>query len=157
MGKIHIDDALIRHLADLLDETGLSEIEVGTGRDRLRVSRAAAVSVPTQMAANISNKGVTNTNEPEDELQNQPDREDLGNENGAVKAPMVGTVYVAPEPDAKPFVSEGDKVDQGDTLFIIEAMKTMNPVTAPRAGRVQKILVENGNPVEYDEVMALID
>ena len=157
MGKIHIDDALIRHLADLLDETGLSEIEVGTGRDRLRVSRAAAVSVPTQMAANISNKGVTNTNEPEDELQNQPDREDLGNKKGAVKAPMVGTVYVAPEPDAKPFVSEGDKVDQGDTLFIIEAMKTMNPVTAPRPGRVQKILVENGNPVEYDEVMALID
>ena len=157
MGKIHIDDALIRHLADLLDETGLSEIEVGTGRDRLRVSRAAAVSVPTQMTANISNKGVTNTNELEDELQNQPDREDLGNEKGAVKAPMVGTVYVAPEPDAKPFVSEGDKVDQGDTLFIIEAMKTMNPVTAPRPGRVQKILVENGNPVEYDEVMALID
>jgi len=157
VGKIHIDDALIRHLADLLDETGLSEIEVGTGRDRLRVSRAAALSVPTQMAANISNKGVTNTNEPEDELQNPPDREDLGNEKGAVKAPMVGTVYVAPEPDAKPFVSEGDKVDQGDTLFIIEAMKTMNPVTAPRAGRVQKILVENGNPVEYDEVMALID
>lgn len=157
MGKIHIDDALIRHLADLLDETGLSEIEVGTGRDRLRVSRAAALSVPTQIAANISNKGVTNTNEPENELQNQPDRKDLGNEKGAVKAPMVGTVYVAPEPDAKPFVSEGDKVDQGDTLFIIEAMKTMNPVTAPRAGRVQKILVENGNPVEYDEVMALID
>ena len=157
MGKIHIDDALIRHLADLLDETGLSEIEVGTGRDRLRVSRAAALSVPTQIAANISNKGVTNTNEPENELQNQPDRKDLGNEKGAVKAPMVGTVYVAPEPDAKPFVSEGDKVDQGDTLFIIEAMKTMNPVTAPRAGRVQKILVENGKPVEYDEVMALID
>ena len=157
MGKIHIDDALIRHLADLLDETGLSEIEVGTGRDRLRVSRAAAVSVPMQMAANISNKGVTNTNEPEDELQNQPDREDLGNEKGAVKAPMVGTVYVAPEPDTKPFVSEGDKVDPGDTLFIIEAMKTMNPVVAIRPGRVQKILVENGNPVEYDEVMALID
>ena len=157
MGKIHIDDALIRHLADLLDETGLSEIEVGTGRDRLRVSRAATVSVPTQVAANISNKGVANTNSPEDELQNQADRKDLGNEKGAVKAPMVGTVYVAPEPDAKPFVSEGDKVDQGDTLFIIEAMKTMNPVTAPRAGRVQKILVENGNPVEYDEVMALID
>ena len=80
MGKIHIDDALIRHLADLLDETGLSEIEVGTGRDRLRVSRAAALSVPTQIAANISNKGVTNTNEPENELQNQPDRKDLGNE-----------------------------------------------------------------------------
>ena len=157
MGKIHIDDALIRHLADLLDETGLSEIEVGTGRDRLRVSRAAALSVPTQIAANISNKGVTNTNEPENELQNQPDRKDLGNEKGAVKAPMVGTVYVAPEPDAKPFVSEGDKVDQGDTLFIIEAMKTMNPVAAHRTGRVQKILVENGSPVEYDEILALID
>ena len=157
MGKIHIDDALIRHLADLLDETGLSEIEVGTGRDRLRVSRAAAVSVPTQMAANISNKGVTNINQPEGEVQNRSDREDSGNEKGAVKSPMVGTVYVASEPDAIPFISEGDKVDQGDTLFIIEAMKTMNPVTAPRAGRVQKILVENGSPVEYDEIMALID
>ena len=157
MGKIHIDDELIRHLADLLDETGLSEIEVGTGRDRLRVSRAAAVSVPTQMAANISNKGVTNINQPEGEVQNRSGREDSGNEKGAVKSPMVGTVYVASEPDASPFISEGDKVDQGDTLFIIEAMKTMNPVTAPRAGRVQKILVENGSPVEYDEIMALID
>ena len=157
MGKIHIDDELIRHLADLLDETGLSEIEVGTGRDRLRVSRAAAVSVPTQMAANISNKGVTNINQPEGEVQNRSGREDSGNEKGAVKSPMVGTVYVASEPDAIPFISEGDKVDQGDTLFIIEAMKTMNPVTAPRAGRVQKILVENGSPVEYDEIMALID
>ena len=154
MGKIHIDDELIRHLANLLDETGLSEIEVGAGRDRLRVSRAATVSVPTQVAANISNKGVTDTIEPKDGV---PGSDNLGDEKGAVKAPMVGTVYVAPEPDAKPFVSEGDKVDQGDTLFIIEAMKTMNPVTAPRAGRVQKILVENGNPVEYDEVMALID
>ena len=157
MGKIHIDDELIRHLADLLDETGLSEIEVGTGRDRLRVSRAAAVSVPTQMAANISNKGVTNINQPEGEVQNLSGRGDTGNEKGAVKSPMVGTVYVASEPDAIPFISEGDKVDQGDTLFIIEAMKTMNPVTAPRAGRVQKILVENGSPVEYDEIMALID
>ena len=157
MGKIHIDDELIRHLADLLDETGLSEIEVGTGRDRLRVSRAAAVSVPTQMAANISNKGVANINQLEGEVQNRSGREDSGNEKGAVKSPMVGTVYVASGPDAIPFISEGDKVDQGDTLFIIEAMKTMNPVTAPRAGRVQKILVENGSPVEYDEIMALID
>ena len=157
MGKIHIDDALIRHLADLLDETGLSEIEVGTGRDRLRVSRAATVSLPTEMAANISNKGVANTIEPEDGVQNRPSSEKLGGEKGAVKAPMVGTVYVAPEPDAKPFVSEGDKVDQGDTLFIIEAMKTMNPVAAHRTGRVQKILVENGSPVEYDEILALID
>ena len=157
MGKIHIDDELIRHLADLLDETGLSEIEVGTGRDRLRVSRAATASVPTQMAANISNQGVPNTIEPEDRVQDHPGNESSGSEKGAVRAPMVGTVYVAPEPDAKPFISEGDKVDPGDTLFIIEAMKTMNPVAANRSGRVQKVLVENGSPVEYDEILALID
>jgi len=157
VGKIHIDDDLIRHLADLLDETGLNEIEVGTGRERLRVSRAATVSVPTQMAANISNKGVASTIEPEDGVQNRTSRDNSEGEKGAVKAPMVGTVYVAPEPDAKPFVSEGDKVDQGDTLFIIEAMKTMNPVAAHRTGRVKKILVENGSPVEYDEILALIN
>jgi acetyl-CoA carboxylase biotin carboxyl carrier protein len=157
VGKIHIDDELIRHLADLLDETGLSEIEVGVGRDRLRVSRAATVSVPAQMTANVANKGGTNTIEPEDGVQNRPSEEDSENEKRAVKSPMVGTIYVAPEPDAKPFVSEGDNVDQGDTLFIIEAMKTMNPVTSPRAGRVQKILAEDGNPVEYDEILALID
>lgn len=157
MGKIHIDDELIRHLADLLDETGLSEIEVGTGRDRLRVSRAATMSIPTQAATNISNKAITNTNEPEEGVQNGLVRENLESDKLAVKAPMVGTVYVASEPDANPFVSEGDKVDEGDTLFIIEAMKTMNPVTAPKAGRVQKILVQNGSPVEYDEILALID
>ena len=76
---------------------------------------------------------------------------------GAVTAPMVGTIYVAPEPGAAPFVAQGAKVQEGDTLFIIEAMKTMNPVRAPRAGTVNKVLVENETPVEYGEVLAVIE
>ena len=151
MGKIHIDDELIRHLADLLNETGLSEIEVGTGRDRLRVSRAASINIPS-VATTEEKKAISG-----DVVQDAVNPATTVGEAGAIKAPMVGTVYRAPEPDAKPFISEGENVREGDTLFIIEAMKTMNPVTAPKNGRVRTILAEDGRPVEYDEILALID
>lgn len=151
MAKIHIDDALIRHLAELLDETGLTEIEVGTGRERLRVSRASPASLVGQQPL------VQGDVSSEEGLKNKPSQEALVSRGTAVKAPMVGTVYTAPEPEAQPFVSVGGKVQKGDTLFIIEAMKTMNPVTAPSDGVIQEILIKNGNPVEYDEILALIE
>ncbi len=154
MAKIHIDDALIRHLAELLDETGLTEIEVGTGRERLRVSRASvASSVPL-----VGQQALVGSHTPSAEGPKIKVAQEAEIVRGApVKAPMVGTVYTAPEPEATPFVSVGGQVRKGDTLFIIEAMKTMNPVTAPLDGVVQEILIENGNPVEYDEILALIE
>tara|TARA_A100001037_G_scaffold305940_1_gene348158 strand:+ start:1267 stop:1731 length:465 start_codon:yes stop_codon:yes gene_type:complete len=154
VAKIHIDDALIRHLAQLLDETGLTEIEVGTGRERLRVSRAAA-AVSTSLVGQqaVADSEFSSRRGPEVGMT-----EEVAVSGGTpVRAPMVGTVYTAPEPEAAPFVSVGGKVHKGDTLFIIEAMKTMNPVTASLDGVVKEILIENGNPVEYDEILALVE
>jgi len=154
VAKIHIDDALIRHLAELLDETGLTEIEVGTGRERLRVSRASA-ALPTSLVGQQALVGSDASSEEGPKIEVA--REAAVSRGTPVKAPMVGTVYTASEPEATPFISVGDRVRMGDTLFIIEAMKTMNPVTAPLDGVVQEILIENGNPVEYDEILVLIE
>ena len=158
MAKIRIDDALIRHLAGLLEETGLTEIELGSGRERIRVSRESpsAPSAPSgrmgaqndSPSAISSDLGVESTSSGEEVESDHP---------GAVTAPMVGTVYLAPEPGENPFISVGDEVQAGDTMFIIEAMKTMNPVSAPRDGRVERVLVGNATPVEYAEVLALVD
>ena len=158
MAKIRIDDALIRHLAGLLEETGLTEIELGSGRERIRVSRESpsAPSAPSgrmgdqndSPSAISSDHGVESTSSVEEVESDHP---------GAVTAPMVGTVYLAPEPGENPFISVGDEVQAGDTMFIIEAMKTMNPVSAPRDGRVERVLVGNATPVEYGEVLALVD
>ena len=154
MAKIHIDDAVIRHLAELLDETGLTEIEVGTGRERLRVSRASPV-LPTSVVGQqaLVRSEVSAADGPKTKVS-----QGFAVGGGKpVKAPMVGTVYTAPEPEATPFVSVGAEVRKGDTLFIIEAMKTMNPVTSPSDGVVKEILIENDAPVEYDEILALIE
>ena len=155
MAKIRIDDALIRHLAGLLKETGLTEIELGSGRERVRVSRGG-VSIP---AGHTVDSGVPPLSSSGDLSANVEiaDEEPAADHPGAVKAPMVGTAYLAPEPGAAPFINAGDEVQAGDTMFIIEAMKTMNPVTAPRIGRVERVLVGNATPVEYGEVLALID
>lgn len=148
-GKLDIDDALIRRLAALLDETGLSEIEIGQGSRHLRVARnshdpnpapAESAPPPAETAPVAADEGEIDASHP-----------------GAVSAPMVGTVYLAPEPDAPPFVSPGEEVREGDAMFVIEAMKTMNLVHAPRDGRVARILVANATPVEYGEVLALLE
>ena len=150
MAKIHIDDELIRHLAGLLRETGLTEIELGSGRERVRVSRSNL--------GLSSNPGPASVNKPtSDTVPAIRLTDEVGMEHpGAVTAPMVGTVYLAPEPGAKPYINVGDDVQAGDTMFIIEAMKTMNPVGAPRSGRVEQVLVGNASPVEYGEVLALV-
>ena len=144
----HIDQELIRALAKLLDETGLTEIEVEQSDLRVRVSRqnagphyTAAMPVPPPYAAPAPAAGF-----PVDPAQNP----------GVVLSPMVGTVYRAAEPGARAFVDIGSVVKAGDTLFIIEAMKTMNQIPAPRAGAVTEILFEDGQPVEFGEPMMII-
>lgn len=150
MAKLKIDQDLVRELAALLDETGLAEIEWEQEGQRVRVSRAHGVSMaPTVAPAPTPpTTGRAVTPEPE------PSSADIA---GAVRSPMVGTVYLAPEPGAAPFVAVGSDVAEGQTLFIIEAMKTMNPLPAPRSGRVARILVGDGAPIEYGEVLLILE
>jgi acetyl-CoA carboxylase biotin carboxyl carrier protein len=146
--KSIVDQDLIRELAELLDETGLSEIEIERDGARIRVARTITVTaaVPHSMPAASAGPGVavavpiTDANHP-----------------GTVHSPMVGTTFRAPEPGGKPYVDVGDQVRQGDTLLIIEAMKTMNQIPAPRAGKVTRILVEDGQPVEFGEPLLIIE
>ncbi len=153
--KLSVDDNLIRRLAELLEETGLSEIEIGEGEQHLRVVRAGAG--PTLAAVAAPSVGLVPV--PGDAKVNGTEAGGHGDAGhpGAVTAPMVGTIYLSPEPGAAPFITQGGSVQEGDTLFIIEAMKTMNAVRAPRGGRVNRVLVENETPVEYGEVLAVIE
>src|SRR6059036_2624968 len=138
------DSALIRELALLLDETSLTEIEIERAGLRVRVGRnvtvSAAMPANFQPAPVVSAAGV-----------------DLAKHPGVVPSPMVGTAYWAPEPGAKPFIDVGSKVSAGQTLLIIEAMKTMNQIPSPRAGTVTQILVEDGQPVEFGEPLVIIE
>ena len=149
MGKFQIDTEAIRALAALLEETGLTEIEVGDKDNRLRVARQGAViataASPAAPIVPIATVAVA------------PAADDPAHHPGALRSPMVGSVYLASEPGAPAFVQVGDQVSQGQTLLIIEAMKVMNQIPAPRAGRVTRILVENGSPVEYGQVLLLIE
>jgi acetyl-CoA carboxylase biotin carboxyl carrier protein len=145
------DSALIRELALLLDETSLSEIEIERAGLRVRVARnisvAAAVPMPIQHAAPVSAAPAAAP----------AAAADLSKHPGVVPSPMVGTAYWAPEPGAKPFIEVGSKVSVGQTLLIIEAMKTMNQIPSPRAGTVTQILVEDGQPVEFGEPLVIIE
>lgn len=154
--KLSVDDDLIRRLADLLEETGLSEIEISEGEQHLRVARPGAAPALAAVAAPPSAGLVPVPGDSAANGAEQPAASEASHP-GAVTAPMVGTIYVAPEPGAAPFISQGATVQEGDTLFIIEAMKTMNPVRAPRGGTVNRVLVENETPVEYGEVLAVIE
>jgi acetyl-CoA carboxylase biotin carboxyl carrier protein len=147
-----IDEEAIRGLAELLNDTGLSEIEVEQKGLRIRVARniGATVSAPAPQA-----HGAAET-PPAPAPAADPDA-DLATHPGAVTSPMVGTAYRAPEPGADPFVEIGSAVERGQTLMIVEAMKTMNHIPAPRAGTVTAILVENGQPVEYGEPLMIIE
>ena len=153
MSRPTIDDDLVRQLAKLLDETGLTEIEYGEGKWHLRVSKqmtAASSVVPAAAAAAAavaasSERGTAAT------------AEDAARHPGAVTSPMVGTVYIAPEPGAAPFIKTGDAVAEGQTLLLIEAMKTMNPIRAPRAGKISQIFITNAAPVEYGEVLLILE
>jgi acetyl-CoA carboxylase biotin carboxyl carrier protein len=149
------DSALIRELALLLDETSLTEIEIERAGLRVRVARnisiaASVASVPTAIGATASAPAVAASSAPTAAA-------DLSNHPGAVPSPMVGTAYWAPEPGAKPFIEVGTRVLVGQTLLIIEAMKTMNQIPSPRAGTVTQILIEDGQPVEFGEPLVIIE
>ena len=147
------DSALIRELALLLDETSLTEIEIERAGLRVRVARniSIAASMPTnfQPAPSASTAAIASVTPAA--------IADLAKHPGAVPSPMVGTAYSSPEPGAKPFIEVGTKVSVGQTLLIIEAMKTMNQIPSPRAGTVTQILVEDGQPVEFGEPLVIIE
>jgi acetyl-CoA carboxylase biotin carboxyl carrier protein len=149
--KPSVDHDLIRELTELLDETGLTEIEIEQDDHRIRVARnlghaapgpahiAPAVSAPAPVAMSTSASA------------------DPAKHPGVVASPMVGTAYMAAEPGGKPFVEVGSKVKAGETLLIVEAMKTMNQIPAPRAGTVKQVLFEDGQPVEFGQPLVIIE
>lgn len=149
MSRIAIDEEAIRRLAGLLEETGLAEIEIAEGESRIRVARAQAATVLAAAAQPAPARAAAEPARPEPVAD--------ASHPGAVTSPMVGVAYLAPEPGAPPFVKVGDTVAQGQTLLLIEAMKTFNQIKAPKPGTVTRILVESGAPVEYGEVLMLIE
>ncbi len=148
---LNLDMDAIAQLADLLTEKGLSEIEIKQDGVEIRVSRQQA---PVAAVAPPPPAPVASSTQP---AASGGGSADAAAHPGAVTSPMVGTVYLAPEPGAAPFVTVGDQVSEGQTLMIVEAMKTMNHIPAPRSGKVTAILVENGVPVEYGEPLVIIE
>lgn len=151
--KPSAEQHLIRELAELLNETGLSEIEIEKSGLKIRVARALTVSAAAMPAAHSHSSAPT----APAQAAGAPAVADPAKHPGAVKSPMVGTAYRSPEPGAPPFVEVGSRVNQGDPLLIIEAMKTMNQIPAPRAGTVTAILFDNGQPVEFGEPLVIIE
>ena len=150
---MHVDIELVRQLAAVLDDTNLTEIEVEDGDRKVRVARKVsaapvAYAAPAPVAAPVA---TAPTSMPSDPASITPPHEN------AVKSPMVGTVYLSAEPGAKAFVSVGQAVKAGDTLLIVEAMKVMNPIAAPHGGTVKAILVDNGQPVEFDQPLVVVE
>ncbi len=146
-----IDDALVRKLAALLDETRLTEIEYAWGEHRVRVARAPApvhATAPAPAPAPAPGSAPPAATSVEDELGNHP---------GAVKSPMVGTAYLAGSPGGPPLVKVGSVVSAGQPLLIIEAMKVMNQITAPKSGKVARILIGDASPVEFGELLMILE
>lgn len=152
---IDVDTALVRELAELLAETGLSEIEVEDGDRKIRVSRGGGsqAAAPVYHAAQPAASAAPN---PAPVLAAPAEQSSAPDTAGALTSPMVGTVYLAPEPGAPNLVNVGDTVKEGQTLLIIEAMKVMNPIAADKAGTVKAVLVDNAQPVEFGQPLVLI-
>lgn len=149
MAKFEMDTEFIRKLAKLLDETNLGEIEMADGDRKIRVARGGAAPppsnpVPVAAAPIAANAAIPATN-------------DTSKHPGAVKSPMVGTAYLSPEPGKPVFVNIGDKITAGQTLLIIEAMKTFNPIKAPKAGTVAQVLIDNAQPVEFGQPLMIVE
>jgi acetyl-CoA carboxylase biotin carboxyl carrier protein len=155
-----LDRKLLRQLAELINDTGLSEIEVQSGDFRLRLAKQITVQATVPVAAPVAPAAV-HAPAPAAEaaaVTADPAKPVIGPDHvGAVLSPMVGTVYLASEPTSPPFVKVGDTVEQGQTLLIVEAMKVMNPIQAPRAGKVTHIMVTNGIPIEFGELLMIIE
>jgi acetyl-CoA carboxylase biotin carboxyl carrier protein len=146
--KSKIDANIVRQLADLLDETGLNEIEYGTDEWHLRVAKngMSPITVPI-----VSNSAVAEPNSVAN------DSESHASHPGVIVSPMVGTAYISPDPESPPFVKVGDTVLEGDTLVLIEAMKVYNPIKAARSGTVTRVFINNGTPIEFGEPLMIIE
>ena len=147
---MRVDVDLVRQLAEMLDATGLTEVEVEDGDRKIRIARKAEAApavhyAPAPVVA------------PAPHVAAAPSAEPAADHTNAVRSPMVGTAYLAAEPGAAPFSSVGKQVAAGDTLLIVEAMKVMNPILAPSAGTVKAVLVENGQPVEFDQPLVVVE
>ena len=151
---MRIDPALVRELANLLTENELTEIEVADGDRRIKVAREIATVVAAPAAAAPPAIAAAPSPAAPAAAAAAPAEEEVAGQT--VKSPMVGTAYLSPEPGAKAFVQVGDTVKAGDTLLIVEAMKVMNPITAPEGGTVKKLMVSDGQPVEFDQPLAII-
>ena len=145
MTKLRVDSDLIRELAAILEEAGLTEIEISNNGQGLRVSRAGTAAPAVTVAAAPAAPGAADAAPPPAAV-----------DTNAVTSPMVGTVYLAPQPGDPPFVQPDDAVAQGQTLVIIEAMKVMNPIQAPRAGTVKAIMVDDAQPVEFGDPLVVL-
>lgn len=152
-GGMNIDSKLVRELAELLAETGLTEIEVEDGDRKIKVARQITAAPVQTYAAPAAPHGAA----PALPLAaSAPEPAAVAVDANALKSPMVGTAYLTPEPGAAPFITVGGQVKAGDTLLIIEAMKVMNPITADKAGTITAILIENAQPVEFDQPLVVI-
>ncbi|MEP3050038.1 MAG: acetyl-CoA carboxylase biotin carboxyl carrier protein [Erythrobacter sp.] len=150
---MNVDTKLVRELAELLNETGLTEIEVEDSDRKIRVARGAVGAVQAAAPAPIAPAAAPAAQAP------TPEADNAGGDaqaEGAMLSPMVGTAYLAPEPGADDFIKVGDSVKEGDTILIVEAMKVMNPIPADKSGTIKAILVENAQPVEFDQPLVVI-
>ncbi len=158
MAKFEMDTEFIVKLAKILEETHLGEIEMADGERRIRVARPTVTyAAPTATAAPVAVPSAPGSTSTGPGTAAAPAAADLNKHPGAVKSPMVGTAYLSPEPGKPVFVRIGDKVTAGQTLVIIEAMKTFNPIKAPKAGTVMQILIENAQAVEFGEPMMIVE
>ena len=151
--KFDIDEKLIRKLADLLRETGLTELEYENNSKRIKISRQQQNLTPYTATTHSDIPMASHT----EDSHSAPAQSALLSEGKPITSPMVGTVFLAPEPGADPFIQVGDTITEGQTVMLIEAMKTYNPVRATTSGKVRKILVENSTPVEFGEELLLVE
>ncbi|MEC8546461.1 MAG: acetyl-CoA carboxylase biotin carboxyl carrier protein [Pseudomonadota bacterium] len=157
------DSQVIKDLAELLNATGLTEIEIESGGMRIKVARSgghaatAYVPAPPPVETPVAAPAAAQASTEAAASSESAPAEDPASHPGAVKSPMVGTAYLSPEPGAATFIKVGDTVSEGQTLLIVEAMKTMNPIIAPRAGKITQIIVQNEQPVEFDQPLVIIE
>jgi acetyl-CoA carboxylase biotin carboxyl carrier protein len=153
----NVDPGLVRELAAILNDTGLSEIEVEHGELRLRLARTLTVAAAPAAPVQIAHPAPPASAATPAPAASAPSATDMSKHPGAVPSPMVGTAYLAAEPGAAPFIKVGDTVNQGQTILVVEAMKTFNPIPAPRAGKVTAILVADAQPVEFGEPLVILE
>jgi acetyl-CoA carboxylase biotin carboxyl carrier protein len=148
---------LVEGLTAILDASNLTELEFETEEISIRLSRGSTAVAPAMMPAQAAMPAAPAAGAPATPAAASDADTDIASHPGALKSPMVGTVYLAPEPDAPLFAKEGEQVKKGQTLFIVEAMKVMNPITAPADGKLTRVLVDNAQPIEFDQPLAIIE